>query len=471
MQVRILLIAVGILTICQTAPAQRSSWPMIGGDAAQTSNADIDLTFPLEIAETWEFSFGSEQGMIVTEDYLVLIDPADSNVVYGVDARTGDSLWQFYVPNTGGSANYIPAAWEDIVIVSGQGAPGIYALNIKDGTELWSRPTGSGYTRCPLISDGLLFAPSGSGLYCIDLATETDLWEILGTMPQISPVADDSSLYFGMGGEVHSVNKWTGDSLWSVSVPNGTFSSYSLDETRLYVSEYRTQINALNKQNGAVLWTVMLDTNEIMIDYPSCFAQTDDYLVVRFLVEGDDRNNYMVLDKATGAEINRFRGGAMYYGSPTIVNDAVVDFRSGSLLFTSLTTGDTAYWMHMPDTWLTYQVIAANDGLYIGASGPTIHVLRSSSTSIQQPDFQASLEIYPNPTYDILNLNIELYRSSPLEFEIVTVDGKIVHREQLGRISQGTLRHSHEISSLKPGLYVVRLEGERGYIVQSFVKQ
>jgi outer membrane protein assembly factor BamB len=460
-----------LTSITSSVIAQRTSWPMINGDAMRTSRAEIELSFPLKIADTWDIGFNSEQGMIVTEDYLFLSDAADSNILKTIDARTGELLWQFGVPGTGGSASFIPATWQHLVIAGGQSAAGVYALEIETGAVQWFKPTGSSYTRNPIITDGLLLIPGAESLLCVDLANGVDQWSIPGFIPQISPAADSSHVYFGKENEVYSVSKWTGELAWKTTVPNGTFSSYTLDDERLFVSEYRTEINALNKLDGSILWTVTIDTNETMMLYPSCFAQTGDNLLVKFFVNGDDRNHYMILNKETGDEINRFEGGVMNYTSPTIINDYLVDIGAGNLLFLTLPAGDTAYWTSIPDFGGVPQVIAANDRIYIGGNGPGIRVLESAPSATRDIESIFNLSAYPNPASDRLNVAFVLERKSDVRLEIASLDGVVHIVDQQGWLAPGQYAFDLSVADLANGMYVLSLYANEQVLPMQFIKQ
>ena len=446
--------------------AQRTSWPMINGDAMRTSNAEIDISFPLEVSATWDVGFKQEDGMIVTDDHIFLSNVADSNILYAIDVHTGDSLWQFGIPGTGGSVNYIPAAWEHLVLANGQGSDGTYALHAETGEVQWFKPTNSGYTRCPIITDGLAIIPGGAEMLCVDMANGEDQWSIPGSYPQQSPVADESSVYFGMGGEVYSVSKWTGEVNWKVEIPNGSFSTFSLDAERLYVSNQNSSIRALDKSNGDLIWTVELDLEEHFTDYPSCLAQAGEYLLAKFFVIESNRNHYLVLNRETGVEVNRFEGGRMYYGSFTVINNQVVDFADGNLLFSTIPEGDTAYVISIPDPDVTAQVIAAGDKIYIGANGPSIHVLQSKTTSTKTPSTIKIAEIYPNPASDFLQVIIDPAHSTQVDFTITSSDGKTIGTTGILLAENKTI----PISDLSPGVYVLSLHSSDWVESHTFIK-
>src|SRR4030095_5878358 len=93
--------------VCQ-AQAPRISWPMINGDPSRSSYATLNMELPLQIADTLVIDYRRESGLALCENKLYIADyGVDSNKLIAMDVITGDSLWTFYVPFTGGGMEFV----------------------------------------------------------------------------------------------------------------------------------------------------------------------------------------------------------------------------------------------------------------------------------------------------------------------------------------------------------------------------
>ena len=68
-----------------------------------------------------------------------------------------------------------------------------------------------------------------------------------------------------------------------------------------------------------------------------------------------------------------------------------------------------------------------------------------------------SLQVYPNPVQNLLNLNFELDSSENMRAEIFDIQGKLVERLFDGQRSPGIHRLIFNLRHLSPGVYNLRL--------------
>ncbi len=87
-------------------------------------------------------------------------------------------------------------------------------------------------------------------------------------------------------------------------------------------------------------------------------------------------------------------------------------------------------------------------------------------------DFDASalLEVYPNPADNWLNISYSFDYGSEINMEIIDLSGQMVQRDALRNTPGQTSQTSVLIGGLAPGIYIIRLQGDRGYTYSSFVK-
>lgn len=83
-----------------------------------------------------------------------------------------------------------------------------------------------------------------------------------------------------------------------------------------------------------------------------------------------------------------------------------------------------------------------------------------------------TLNVYPNPTADILNLSVGTTITSTLGHELIDVTGKRISTVSMGHLNAGEYRMEMDVSGLAPGLYLVRVfNGQQETAGKLFVKE
>jgi len=96
--------------------------------------------------------------------------------------------------------------------------------------------------------------------------------------------------------------------------------------------------------------------------------------------------------------------------------------------------------------------------------------IASGSVGIADFDASALLEVYPNPADNWLNISYSFDYGSEINMEIIDLSGQMVQRDALRNTPGQTSQTSVLIGGLAPGIYIIRLQGDRGYTYSSFVK-
>ncbi|MBL7889616.1 MAG: DUF4397 domain-containing protein [Bacteroidia bacterium] len=99
-------------------------------------------------------------------------------------------------------------------------------------------------------------------------------------------------------------------------------------------------------------------------------------------------------------------------------------------------------------------------GLWVALNTGGNLVPLSTPTSIEENSIITSLNVYPNPVNDQLNLNMSLESNSVVAIEIYDVTGKLVLNNQLGTITSGNFVTQLNMSSLSTGMYNVSIVTE-----------
>ncbi len=458
-----------LFSVSIVAQPFRTSWPMINGDPARTSNAQIDISFPLEIADVFPFGFSRAHGTILSDDKIFFSTRDDINSIHAVDLFSGDSLWTFDVPGTGGGIQFTPAEAHGVVLAGGQVGLGLYGLNVSTGDVLWLAEIGSLYGRSPAIFDSLVYISSVSGMRCIDILTGEERWSHEGSTRTFTPVIDSLNVYFISDEIVYAKDRMTGAERWSTpGLSTGSYSSLILDESNVFIS-YNDTLTALNVQTGEVFWQTSLDTIE---DSPAKIALTDTLLILRSVVERSGANHYYIVDKATGAILNTYSNGIFNYGAPTVINNYLVDCSYDQISFMDIMTGDSIYSLQGLNFGpFPGQVVAADDRIVIIAEEQKIVVLKSSATGIKNiaPDFEVVL--FPNPASKQISLSLNLSEATTIDFKLIRMNGLVMRNETLGFLSQGVHNFPVSLNGLSTGLYIVQLQSKQGMVTKKLFIQ
>ncbi len=96
-------------------------------------------------------------------------------------------------------------------------------------------------------------------------------------------------------------------------------------------------------------------------------------------------------------------------------------------------------------------------GLWVAlsAGGPLVQL--SSSVGISTIKKSEKIKIYPNPTSDIVTVEIELSKSDNLRIEMLDVTGKIIYSRELGKQNAGLINSTIDVSQISNGLYVLKV--------------
>ncbi len=87
---------------------------------------------------------------------------------------------------------------------------------------------------------------------------------------------------------------------------------------------------------------------------------------------------------------------------------------------------------------------------------------------IEDYSMVTSLDVYPNPVTDVLNINIEINNKDELTCKIVNMVGQVVHHEDI--LADSTTTISINTSEFKVGTYFVQLSSNKGYsIAKKFI--
>ena len=101
------------------------------------------------------------------------------------------------------------------------------------------------------------------------------------------------------------------------------------------------------------------------------------------------------------------------------------------------------------------------DNLYIQKSAPVVLANESTATK--------GLKIFPNPTQEILNLNLDLTGSQNIKVEVYSMGGGKITEETVPVVGE-KLDYQLNIGQYSPGSYMIKVTEKRGVVIKKFIK-
>jgi outer membrane protein assembly factor BamB len=236
-----------LLPIVAFSPSNASAddWLMFQHDAAHSgySNTTMQVT-PFSI---WNFTGKSDLSVAAIADGVVYCcsDGFLRNEIYGINASTGQLLWNSSYYITDYASLFCPAIVDGVVYTL------TTAYNASNGDLLFNY-TNVNASTSPTVANGIVyfgtnisnnFAPGG--VIAIDGKTGEQLWSftgelgtfMFGGMVHYPPAVEDGVVYFSSGGGVYALNAANGALLWCYSAidkGSGSLGCINLADGQVY---------------------------------------------------------------------------------------------------------------------------------------------------------------------------------------------------------------------------------------------
>lgn len=179
---------------------------------------------------------------------------------FALDRRDGSQIWRRYVgPTLGGGA---PAIADGTVVIANsahQDEPaGVHALNAADGTHRWQAREGQNVGCAVTIRDGRVYTGGGldeDRLVALDLQDGTVLWSNAVGEYVTTPAVTEDRVVVG-GGKGRSVTgfEMDGSLAWTLDVGQEVWAAPTIVEDTVYLGTRGDEMLALTAADGEVVW-------------------------------------------------------------------------------------------------------------------------------------------------------------------------------------------------------------------------
>lgn len=259
---------------CSGAGAMANNWPGITIDqgviymayagevmAVRVNDGSLIWRYPekAENGRTYYAAPAVSDGLVVVGDY--------AGTLHALDAATGTQKWPFTPQiKSGNAARFVGSALihQDMILAPTAGHDNLYAVSLT-GKELWRFPTEQAIWAQPVSDDERVYIASMDHyLYAVRLSDHQQVWKRdLGAALVATPLLAEGTLYLGtLGNEMIAIST-EGEILWRYTADGSIWSSPVLVEGALYFGDTAGFIHAVDAATGAGRWKVDLSSGAI----------------------------------------------------------------------------------------------------------------------------------------------------------------------------------------------------------------
>ncbi|MDM7992674.1 MAG: PQQ-binding-like beta-propeller repeat protein [Candidatus Fermentibacter sp.] len=233
---------------------------------------------------------------------------------YALDLSTGALVWK-----TGLGYHLFASIGilGDSIVVTGNSAGSIAALDARTGDLVWSASPG-GVVLGPAVADTVAVFTTEDGIVCAYGAGGEEIWRRDFPAQASAPSVSGGSVYVGFAdGVVRSLDLSSGAVVWETdltSQPVRTVVSRPVVEGgRVFAGTCDSRVVCLSEDGGALLWETGLEN---WVQVPPAVGDENVYVCC------DDRR-FHILDAATGALESSMEMGGYAGTAPIIANGSV----------------------------------------------------------------------------------------------------------------------------------------------------
>jgi len=271
-----------------SAPAVSDGMLYLGGIQGEVAAIDLD-----QQTTVWQTKLeaGTSCSPLVVDDMLYIGD--DNDTVSAIDIEDGSVRWRFVVgPGSSYTIGPSPAYAGGTIFfgsATGKSDTGLFAINAKDGSEIWHFSPRKPGLFTPAIAEGVVYAGgSGGTLYAIDAERGKQRWTQKTGEIWTSPAITGSELVVQtFDGRLLSLDLDKGEARWEVESPGAWASPVVAGET-IYVGatglRFETGLHAFDLATGKERWRAALDgvTTSVAVAGDTVFATAQDGAICAF---------------------------------------------------------------------------------------------------------------------------------------------------------------------------------------------
>lgn len=264
--VSFLLLLVAFLVSPAVVGASNSGddWRMYRHDpshTAHTTGGAPTYGYPIWAFET-EGAITSSPAVFENKVYIASLD----GNLYAIDAKDGSEIWSrsigkrrhIIIGITMGEQLLSSPAVEDGRVYVGSWENKLYAFDADSGKKLWTFQTGGRIDSSPTVANGAVYVGSRDNkLYALNAANGGKLWSFpTGDIVTSSPAVYGGKVFIGSrDGYLYALDADSGTEKWSFEAQDLIHSSPAVADNRVYFGSRDAHVYALDAETGENLWS------------------------------------------------------------------------------------------------------------------------------------------------------------------------------------------------------------------------
>lgn len=319
-RILVVLVITSLISAC--------SW--FSSDDEIEPNPLVEIANPLNIRQIWNTDAGAGQGEVVLGLQLAVADQrvfaADyEGNLFALNANTGKSQWrhEYELPFSAG-----PGV-SDSAIAMGTLDGGVFLYDRNSGTPIWQAQVSSEVLAAPIEHNGVWIVRAQDGrVFGLDHETGARIWVYDRGVPALTlrgnskPVARAGVVYIGADdGKIIAIRSDDGTLLWEKALTDSAGRS-ELDRladidgemqiiaTDLYVSGYQGRVAGVSVSDGRLLWVRDLSSYSGLAAYRTTIAVSDEQSQIWAI----DRRSGSVLWKQDELGLRQITGPQIHNG-------------------------------------------------------------------------------------------------------------------------------------------------------------
>lgn len=294
----------------------------------------------------------------------------------------GEKIWEFQT-DEGEIGNFIYSSpisdKEKLYVTSWNGK--IYAIDIKNGLEIWKTNLGWGSESTPIVVDKKIIVGSSDGLFALDSESGEIIWKNEIRKVSTKPLYHDDKIYCGShDGKFYAYDLETGEIEWTFVTDDEIHSSASIKGNILYFGSNDGYLYALDSTNGILEWK--FKTEGAIWSSPFIYNNK--------LYFGSWDSNLYALDIQEGKLIWKFTSGWGIDCSPTICDDIVYFGSQDNNLYALNAENGNQEWVYQTNGGIKSSPTVYGNFVFFGSSDGNIYAINASNSNLEwkvAPDY------------------------------------------------------------------------------------
>ncbi|MBN1904778.1 MAG: PQQ-binding-like beta-propeller repeat protein [Deltaproteobacteria bacterium] len=345
------------------------NWPQFHGNQSQTGYVSGELPDSLE--PVWRFKAGEGvKSSPAIVNNIVYIGSSDKHI-YAIDIKSGKLIWSRPLDD---EIEASPLVIDKTVYI-GTLAGTIYALDSETGAERWRFCAGdklTGGANWFKNTENKLYILAGSYdsvLYCIDALTGKVVFQYeTGNYINGSPAVNDKYCVFGgCDAVIHIINLSDGKKAGEIDTGAYIAASAAIKDGYVYIGNYEGEFLKASLSTHETSWRYKIEKGAFI----SSPAVADDAVVIG----GADMNIYCI-DIKTGRALWRYTTLDAVNSSPVIVSNRVLAGSDDGRLYMLNMTDGKLIWSYETGRSITSSPAVANGMVVVGCDDGMVYCFK-----------------------------------------------------------------------------------------------